>query len=168
MNTTDGVLNNVINSVTRILEIILALHPYDVLAWTLLIFTVYLMHAWHKDPRNHFNVADLICENGRLSSSKFIKTGSWIIMSYGFILLSKNDPNSLVAYAPLYGGVWVSARVLEKWQQNNNINVSSTQSNTHNVSDMTSNTTSNNTNTNITLTKFEVEDKKQNTYVEHP
>ena len=59
-------------------------------------------------------------------------------MSYGFYLLSQNSPESLVGYAPLYGGVWVSARVFDKWQQNNNVNVSANHTDTETTTTSTS------------------------------
>jgi hypothetical protein len=168
MNSYAGVFNHIIDSVTKIFELLINMQPYDVMAWTLLAVVVYTLHGWHKNPRNRFNLADLVCEKGELSSSKFLKTGSWVIMSYGFILLSRQAPESLVAYAPLYGGIWVSARALEKWQQTNNVNVGSTHADTSTHSESYNQTKNDTTITSITLTKTEVDKKKEDTYVEHP
>jgi hypothetical protein len=100
------------------------LNPYDVLAWALVLTVIFVFWKWHLNPNNKFDLMDLVCEQDKLSSSKFMRTGSWAVMSYGFYLLAKTSPESLVGYAPLYGGIWVSARALDKFQQNNTVNLS--------------------------------------------
>lgn len=132
------------------------LNPHDVLIWSIVLSAILIFWKWHLSEENQFNLMDLVCQNGKLSSSKFMRTGSWAVMSYGFYLLAKSSPESLVAYAPLYGGIWVSARALDKWQQTNNVNVSDTHTETV--------TTENKTLTNITLTDSQKEELKQGFY----
>lgn len=139
-------------------DFICSIKPYDFLAWAFIISMVVIFWKWHLNKDNKFDLSDLICVDGELSSSKFMRTGSWAIMSYGFYLLAKTSPESLVAYAPLYGGIWVSARALDKWQQTNSVNVASTHTDTQ--------LTENKTITNITLTDSQKEDMKQGFYGE--
>lgn len=153
MNHTEDIINNLITSSYRLIEIAMGMQPYDVLAWTLLISVIVILKKWHEDPSSAFNIADLLCENGKLDSTKATRTGSWFVMSYGFYLLSKTSPETLIAYAPLYGGIWVSAKALDKWQQTNSVNVSATHADT--------------TTTNITLTESQKDQMKQDTYEEH-
>lgn len=154
MTTMPDVLDTFINSFSKLAEIILSMHPADILAWITLIAVVVVLRKWHEDPNTSFDLSDLLCENGKLDSSKFLRTGSWFVMSYGFYLLSNKSPENLVAYAPLYGGIWVSAKALDKWQQNNNVNIGSTHSDTET------------TTTNITLTEEQRDKMKQDTYEE--
>lgn len=155
MTTSPDILPSIINAMSHAVDVMLGMQPYDILAWTLLISVVFVLHKWHEDPSSGFNLTDLLCEDGKLDSTKATRTGSWFVMSYGFYLLAKTSPDSLVAYAPLYGGIWVSAKALDKWQQNNNVNVSSTHTDTQT------------TTTNITLTEQQKDKMKQDTYVEH-
>ena len=154
MNATPDALNHVIDSVTRLLSIAMGMQPYDVLAWAMMVAVVVIMKRWHEDKANGFNLSDLLCTNGIIDSSKFTRTGSWVVMSYGFYLLAKTSPESLVAYAPLYGGIWVSAKALDKWQQTNNVSIESKKE----VEEKTT--------TNITYTEEQKDQMKQDTYVE--
>lgn len=140
----------------NLIEFFSTVKPYDVLAWIVLVSSVIIFWRWHLNKDNEFNIADLICENGKLSSTKFMRTGSWAVMSYGFYLLAKASPESLVGYAPLYGGIWVSARALDKWQQTNTVNLAATQIDT----------TEHKTLTNITLSEDQKEELKQGFYTE--
>jgi hypothetical protein len=162
MNTSPDLLTNVVNSLSHIIDVMLGMQPYDILAWALLISVVVVLHKWHEDPSSGFNLTDLLCENGKLDSSKFTRTGSWFVMSYGFYLLAKTSPESLIAYAPLYGGIWVSAQALDKWQQNNNVNIGSTHADTQTNTQTNTQTTT----TSITLTEQQKDKMKQDTYIE--
>lgn len=73
--------------------------------------------AWHLDRKNKFNLLDLVCTDGRLNDKKAVRFGSWVVMTIGFYTLAMHHPEQLVAYAPLYGGLWVSAAALDKWQR---------------------------------------------------
>lgn len=140
----------------NILECVTSIQPYDFLIWAVILSAIFIFWKWHLNPENQFDVMDLVCEEGKLSSTKFMRTGSWVVMSYGFYLLSKTSPESLVGYAPLYGGIWVSARALDKWQQNNNIDLSSS----HRVEEKK---------INISMTSEQVEKQKAQFYsVEGP
>jgi hypothetical protein len=141
-------------------ELLCTIKPYDFLAWAFILSAVIIFWKWHLNQNNHFNVMDLVCEDGKLSSSKFMRTGSWAVMSYGFYLLAKQSPENLVGYAPLYGGIWVSARALDKWQQTNNVNLSSTHTETYSESHSTEEKVL----TNITLTPEQKEQLKQACY----
>lgn len=134
------------------LQCIESIKPYDALAWIIILSAAIIFWRWHLDKNNQFNLADLVCENGKLDANKFLKTGSWLVMSYGFYLLSKESPQNLVAYAPLYGGIWVSAEALSKWQQNNSVSIGSTNNQTRTITE------------NISLTPEEVEAKKLAAY----
>lgn len=130
------------------IELLETLEPYDVLAWAVLLSCLVIFWRWHLNPENQFDLSDLICENGILSSTKFMRLGSWAVMSYGFYLLAKTSPDALVGYAPLYGGIWVSARALEKWQQTNDVSLTRNETVVQ------------------TLTRQEIDQKKQSTYIE--
>ena len=95
------------------------LNPYDFLAWAVIITVVVIFWRWHLNPHNRFNLMDLFCDDGKVSSGKFMRTGSWVVMSYGFYVISNQSPDLLVAYSTLYGCLWVSARAVDIFQKNN-------------------------------------------------
>lgn len=70
---------------------------------------------WHLS-RNNFSLLDLVCTDGKLNDKKFIRTGSWVVMTYGFYVLIE-DGKDLVAYGGLYGALWVGNAALDKYQR---------------------------------------------------
>ena len=142
------------------IDFITSIKPYDFLVWCVILSGVFIFWQWHLSKDNQFDISDLVCVDGKLSSSKFMRTGSWIVMSYGFYLLAKTSPESLVGYAPLYGGLWVAARALDKFQQTNNVDLSSS----HNYSE--SHVDEKRVLTNITLTEAQKDELKQGFYSE--
>ena len=81
------------------------------------ISTLAVFWRWHVNPENHFNVMDLVCTDGAVNDKKFMRFGSWVVMTLGFYTLSMHHPKELVWYAPLYGSLWVGAAALDKWQR---------------------------------------------------
>lgn len=132
--------------------------PYDFLLWVLVFSCIIIFWRWNLDKHNSFNLMDLVCDHGKLSSGKFMRAGSWAVMSYGFYLLAKTSPENLVAYAPLYGGIWVSARALDRWQQTNTVGVTAASTHTE--------TLNHTINENITYTAEQVDKIKENHYSE--
>lgn len=149
-----------------VLEFLLSIKPYDFLAWTVIISAIVIFWTWHFNRKNKFDISDLVCENGKLSSSKFMRTGSWAVMSYGFYLLAKTSPESLVGYAPLYGGIWVTARALDKFQQVNNLSLTASDVKSDSTTHAYSESTESKTLTNITLTDDQKDQLKQGFYSE--
>jgi hypothetical protein len=141
-------------------DFICTIKPYDFLAWACILSGVFIFWRWHLSKDNNFDLMDLICEQGKLSSGKFMRVGSWAVMSYGFYLLAKTSPESLVGYAPLYGGIWVSARALDKWQQTNHVNLDASSKEVHETKEETI--------THVFLTNEQVEAKKSDFYSEGP
>lgn len=86
----------------------------DLLALTLLLLFSILLVRWHFRSDNHFDLTDLICVDGKLNDKKFIRTGSWAVMTWGFYAMVE-DGKMTEWYAGLYGALWVSNALVDKW-----------------------------------------------------
>lgn len=93
------------------------INPSDFFIWSVIFTFLFVFWRWHLGKNNKFNLMDLFCDDGKVSSGKFLRTGSWIIMSYGFYVVSNKSPELLVAYSALYGALWVSARAVDVYQK---------------------------------------------------
>lgn len=87
----------------------------DVLLWLLVAAVSITLMKWHLSDSS-FNLSDLICTDGRLNDKKALRTGTWIVMSYGFYSLVE-DGKLTEWYATLYGALWVGNAALDKWQR---------------------------------------------------
>jgi hypothetical protein len=74
------------------------------------LLAVVLLYRWHVDPRyTNFSVLDMISENGRLSSRKFMEFGAWAIASAAVVVsvIRGTLSNELLA---IYLASFVAAR----------------------------------------------------------
>ena len=88
----------------------------DVILWVVILLVAVSLIRWHLNPRNGFNLADLICTDKKLNDKKFMRTGAFVVMTYGFYSLVE-DGKLTEAYATLYGMLWVGNAALDKWQR---------------------------------------------------
>jgi hypothetical protein len=74
-----------------------------------------LLYRWHSDPAyKNFSVVDLIAENGRLSSRKFMEFGAWVVASIAVVVsVLRNSMSSEVLL--IYLGSFVAARSMGQW-----------------------------------------------------
>jgi len=89
---------------------------YIAIAAAVVALAVFL--RWHLNPRNQFDLMDLICTDKRLNDKKFMRTGSWAVMTWGFYAMVEQGKD-IVTYATLYGALWVGNAALDKWQRGN-------------------------------------------------
>jgi hypothetical protein len=72
-----------------------ATNPENAMLWIILMisFTIalLLMIKWQLTPNNGFDLRDIICSNGRLSSSKVARFGAFMVSTWCFIYLAAND-----------------------------------------------------------------------------
>lgn len=76
-----------------------------------------ILIKWHLDEHNRLSLLDLVCTDGKLNDKKFVRFGSWVVMTLGFYTLAMHHPAYLETYAPLYGALWVGSAALDKWQR---------------------------------------------------
>ena len=86
----------------------------DLLALCLLAIFSILLLRWHFRSDNQFDLTDLICVDRKLNDKKFIRTGSWAVMTWGFYAMVE-DGKLTEWYAGLYGALWVSNALVDKW-----------------------------------------------------
>ncbi len=96
----------------------IAANPDNAILWMLLIITflvsLFLMIKWQLTPDNGFDLKDLICTNGRLSSSKVARFGAFIVSTWCFIYLTANDKLS-EWYFMGYMAAWVSNALFSRY-----------------------------------------------------
>ena len=77
---------------------------------------IVLVLLW-KWTRSHpmFDLADLVTEeNGKVSSSKFMATIGWILMSWGFVTLTQQGKMT-EWYMAAYGGLCFGLKMAKDW-----------------------------------------------------
>lgn len=66
---------------------------------------------WHRNETyENFSLLDLIAEDGRLSSRKFMEFGTWVVMTVAFVKLVEADKLT-EWYVIAYGGLFIGARI---------------------------------------------------------
>lgn len=70
-----------------------------------------IIFAWlkseNKSDKSPINFVDLISENGKMNERKFLRIGTWIVSTWGFMFLIVND-NLSEWYFIGYMGTWVA------------------------------------------------------------
>jgi hypothetical protein len=79
----------------------------------ILISLVIWLYNIHNDTKSDIDLADLVMGDGKISDSKLIRIGSWLISSWGFIFLLTRD---LLTewYFIGYMGAWVLNALISK------------------------------------------------------
>lgn len=80
---------------------------------------VALLILWHwQRSHPHFDLSDLITgDNGRVSSTKFVQTATWIVATWGFVTLVQQGSMTewyMAAYLGLGYGMRVARDALTK------------------------------------------------------
>lgn len=97
----------------------------------LLIFLVIVtMVRMTLNPRDSFDLKDLVSRDGKLDEKKFTRFGAWVISSWGFIYILVSDVKNLPEwYFVGYMGAWVLNVIADKY-----FNYRGAQSNEENTS----------------------------------
>ena len=85
--------------------------------WALTVIAVLVLILLWRWTVNHpeFDLADLLTDpNGKVSSSKFMATGGWVLMSWGFITLVQQGKMT-EWYLAAYGGLCFGIKVAKDW-----------------------------------------------------
>jgi hypothetical protein len=73
----------------------IASSPDNAILWAILVITftvgLLLMIKWQLTPNNGFDLRDIICSDGRLSSSKVARFGAFVVSTWCFVYLTAND-----------------------------------------------------------------------------
>ena len=85
----------------------------DLFAGSGLTLALLVLLYWHLKP-TEFDLTDLICTNGKLNDKKFIRFGSWVVMTWGFYAMVE-DGKLTEWYVGVYGALWVGNAALHQW-----------------------------------------------------
>lgn len=87
----------------------------------LLIFSVVVMLIrMSLDPRDSFDLKDLVSVDDRLDEKKFTRFGAWVLSSWGFVYLLVSKPDNFPEwYFTVYMGAWVLNVIAEKYFNGN-------------------------------------------------
>ena len=86
------------------------MNPVWILYGALALVLVIMLWRWNTSKEfDKFYLMDLIAEEGKLSSRKFMEFGSWLVMTVAFVMLVEKDKLT-EWYVLAYGGIWVAAR----------------------------------------------------------
>lgn len=87
----------------------------DVLGWIAITAVVSVLLKWHFSTEYaDFTLLDLICTGGNLNDKKFMRTGAFMVMTWGFYAMVE-DGKLTEWFAMLYGSLWVGNAALHEW-----------------------------------------------------
>jgi hypothetical protein len=73
----------------------IANNPDNALLWLILMISfsvgLFLMLKWQMQEKDGFDLKDIICSRGKLSSSKVARFGAFMVSTWCFIYLTAND-----------------------------------------------------------------------------
>lgn len=73
-----------------------------------------LLLRWHLASDNVVDLTELICTDGKLNDKKFMRFGSWLVMTWVLYYMTLNHKLT-EWYVVIYGGLWVSNALFDKW-----------------------------------------------------
>lgn len=87
------------------------------LGWTLALTSLALcliLALWHRDRDNGLDLRDLVCDQGRLDEKKFVRLGTWIVSTWGFVYLIVEERFS-EWYFVGYMAAWVGNAIIDRY-----------------------------------------------------
>ena len=68
------------------------------------------------NPRDNFDLKDLVGIDGKLDEKKFTRFGAWVLSSWGFVYLLISRPENFPEwYFTVYMGAWVINVIADKY-----------------------------------------------------
>ena len=68
------------------------------------------------NPRDGFDLKDLVGHEGKLDEKKFTRFGAWVLSSWGFVYLLVSKPENFPEwYFTVYMGAWVLNVIADKY-----------------------------------------------------
>lgn len=68
------------------------------------------------NPRDGFDLKDLVGVDGKLDEKKFTRFGAWVLSSWGFVYLLVSKPENFPEwYFTVYMGAWVINVIADKY-----------------------------------------------------
>ena len=94
---------------------------YNLSISAIAIAVLIMLWRWTRNHPN-FDLSDLItADNGKVSSPKFMATGGWVLMSWGFITLVQQGKMT-EWYMAAYGGLCFGIKVAKDWMNKPEVN----------------------------------------------
>lgn len=68
------------------------------------------------NPKDDFDLKDLVGHEGKLDEKKFTRFGAWVLSSWGFVYLLVSKPDTFPEwYFTVYMGAWVLNVIADKY-----------------------------------------------------
>lgn len=94
-------------TVANTMEFLLALLVFVVLA---------VLIKMTLNPKDGFDLKDLVGHDGKLDEKKFTRFGAWVLSSWGFVYLLVSKPETFPEwYFTVYMGAWVLNVIADKY-----------------------------------------------------
>jgi hypothetical protein len=82
----------------------------------LILMVIMTMVAMHRNPKDSFDIKDLVSSDGKLDEKKFTRFGAWVISTWGFIYLIISNPTTFPEWYFIgYMGAWVANAIFDKY-----------------------------------------------------
>ena len=81
------------------------------------IVAVLIIWNFQRDKNNSVDIKDLICQDGRISETKFMRFTAFVVSTWGFVYLIVDQRFSEWYFAG-YMAAWAGNALLNKWLNN--------------------------------------------------
>lgn len=88
----------------------------DLILIAVLLTGLLILIRWHFKPDNEFSLMALVCTDGKLNDKKFMRTGAWLVSTWGFYWLTLHDKMT-EWYFGGYMLAWTGVAAFDKWQR---------------------------------------------------
>lgn len=94
-------------NVSNTMELLLAL---------LILLVIIVTVKMTCNPRDSFDLKDLVSSNGHVDEKKFTRFGAWVVSTWGFVYLLVSKPENFPEwYFTVYMGAWVANAIMDKY-----------------------------------------------------
>jgi hypothetical protein len=82
----------------------------------IIVALVALLIAWNiqRDKTNQIDLKDLVCKDGRINEAKFMRFGTFVVSTWGFVYLIVDQRFSEWYFAG-YMAAWTGNALVNKW-----------------------------------------------------
>lgn len=89
-------------------------HSMNVILIIIAIIAVLIIWNFQRDKNNQVDIKDLICKDGKISETKFMRFTAFVVSTWGFIYLIVDQRFSEWYFAG-YMAAWTGNALVNKW-----------------------------------------------------
>ena len=103
-------------SIDKIMNYFNVNNTMEILLAFLLFMIFFVLIKMTLNPRDTFDLKDLVSVDGKLDEKKFTRFGAWVISTWGFVYILVSDVRNLPEwYFAAYMGAWVFNVIADKY-----------------------------------------------------